>query len=832
MRNITIALVLLIGLCVQTPAQTIQGKHPADTVTPQFFNQNSNAETTVAGINKSSIQITNVDLGAITNQMAAVALAAARTVVATNVPAGIITNGQAAVGLTNFTATGDVHFSGGVIHSNGWAVWANGAVSWDNYGDIYGNAAITALLGFADQYGGVPPSTNIATLSGLGTAAFTLATAYDASGAAQKATNGLGAAAFTPTTSYDPANSAKNATNPLASVAFTGSAASLAGTLALSALPSVAVTNLYFPNAFPASKMVLWLNGDALAGTNGQVVTNWPDLSGNGNNATNTANNAVVINTNSLNGHKGVTWQAGGSFLTTIAPLNPSNQTTIVTVSTHTQSGLQVLWCQPGNNYMYYAGATGGSLNGVGSAGSATFQPFNAPMIQMFLCDTNQITVRQNGIGKQLYGSSNYLLTNNIVFGAELGGSYAWSGDLDEVIVFNYILSTPEIYAVETYLKNKYSVGTGSKIMCIGDSLTDLPNGAIPYPSDLVTMLGTNYGFSILNLGQYGQQAAQWGAMAKTALGNTHNAGNDIAFVWFGPNDIQHNYGAGGTYSNIMFDCQLLHNYGYRVIAGTMIADGGLNDTNRIALNGFLRSGWTNFADGLADFGSDPILGNTNNCSNTNYYQSDQVHLTTVGAQLVANIAYPALINTLNIGGQYAGTFTGNGAGLTNVNAGNIVSNLIWGMNYYWQKPQIHNQWGNYNDCINYAGFYPLEAVICPAVTNSSMAALTFPASLMDGHTIMVNKWTLLTTNSSLRSVYVSLYRTYISSANVIVQDASPSTSTTYLIPSTGTTTNIVTAWTTNVLSVSTNQSCVLNAYFSGTNVYTSALLKIETWTY
>jgi hypothetical protein len=112
------------------------------------------------------------------------------------------------------------------------------------------------------------------------------------------------------------------------------------------------------------------------------------------------------------------------------------------------------------------------------------------------------------------------------------------------------------------------------------------------------------------------------------------------------------------------------------------------------------------------------------------------------------------------------------------------------------------------------------------------MAALTFPASLMDGHTIMVNKWTLLTTNSSLRSVYVSLYRTYISSANVIVQDASPSTSTTYLIPSTGTTTNIVTAWTTNVLSVSTNQSCVLNAYFSGTNVYTSALLKIETWTY
>lgn len=471
------------------------------------------------------------------------------------------------------------------------------------------------------------------------------------------------------------ANAAQAATNHLSAVASTGSAASLTGTLQLSALPSSAVTNLYFPNAFPASKMVLWLNGDSIVGTNGQVVTNWPDVSGNGNNATNVANNGVVINTNSLNGHRGVTWQSGGSFLTTIAPLNPGNQTTIVTVSTHTSVNLHVLWEQPGNNYMYYAGATGGSLNGIQSAGSVGFGPYNEPMAQIFLLDTNQVTIRQNGIGKQIYGSSNYLLTNNMVFGAELGGAYSWQGDLDEVIVFNYVLSLPEIYAVESYLEAKYKIGTGSKIMCIGDSLTDGVGGTA-YPLDLCSMLNTNYGFAIYQLGQYGQTALGWLQNAQPFLGNTHNVGNDVAILWLGSNDIKYNYGAGAAFTNIAYDCQLLHSYGYRVIVGTMIARADINDTNRIALNGLVTSGWTNFADVLADFGSDAILGNTNNCANTNYYQSDTVHLTSVGYQRIANIAYQALIYTLNIGGQYTGTFTGNGVGVTNISSTNIVGGL------------------------------------------------------------------------------------------------------------------------------------------------------------
>lgn len=171
-----------------------------------------------------------------------------------------------------------------------------------------------------------------------------------------------------------------------------------------------------------------------------------------------------------------------------------------------------------------------------------------------------------------------------------------------------------------------------------------------------------------------------------------------------------------------------------------------------------------------------------------------------------------------------------NGQSISNLMATNIYGGLVWGSNYYWQKPQLHNSWQNFNDCANYAGFTPLEAGICPGVTNFSMAALTFPSSLLDNHTILVNKFTFITTNSSLRSVFSQMTREYVSANNVIVTEAN--TSPTYLIASTGNTTNIVIAWTTNTFSVSTNQNVLIYSYVSGTNVYTSALLRVETWTY
>jgi hypothetical protein len=56
--------------------------------------------------------------------------------------------------------------------------------------------------------------------NGLGTAAWSAATAFDAAGTAQDATNGLGSAAWTDSSAYDVAGTAQNATNGLGSAAW------------------------------------------------------------------------------------------------------------------------------------------------------------------------------------------------------------------------------------------------------------------------------------------------------------------------------------------------------------------------------------------------------------------------------------------------------------------------------------------------------------------------------------------------------------------------------------------------------------------------------------
>ena len=119
-----------------------------------------------------------------------------------------------------------------------------------------GSAAFTSTTNY-DAAG-----TAVATTNGLGTAAFTASTAYDAAGKAQAATNGLGTAAFTASTAYDAAGKAQSATNGLGSAAFTSTTNyDAAGT-------AVAATNRLGTAAF-TSTTNYDAAGKAQAATNG-----------------------------------------------------------------------------------------------------------------------------------------------------------------------------------------------------------------------------------------------------------------------------------------------------------------------------------------------------------------------------------------------------------------------------------------------------------------------------------------------------------------------------------------------------------------------------------
>jgi hypothetical protein len=63
-KRVFLILWLVAAMALQASAQTILGRHPADTVTPQFYLQNSNALTTARALNSGSVALSNLDLSA------------------------------------------------------------------------------------------------------------------------------------------------------------------------------------------------------------------------------------------------------------------------------------------------------------------------------------------------------------------------------------------------------------------------------------------------------------------------------------------------------------------------------------------------------------------------------------------------------------------------------------------------------------------------------------------------------------------------------------------------------------------------------------------------
>ena len=89
----------------------------------------------------------------------------AQSIPLSGLPSSVVTNGQAGVNFTNFTASGDFNFSGGVIKSSGAGLYNNG-MYWDAAGNFYATS-LTSFTTIADAYGFLPASTNLATLSDL-----------------------------------------------------------------------------------------------------------------------------------------------------------------------------------------------------------------------------------------------------------------------------------------------------------------------------------------------------------------------------------------------------------------------------------------------------------------------------------------------------------------------------------------------------------------------------------------------------------------------------------------------------------------------------------------
>ena len=200
-----------------------------------------------------------------------------------------------------------------------------------------------------------------------------------------------------------------------------------------------------------------------------------------------------------------------------------------------------------------------------------------------------------------------------------------------------------------------YQAIVKSQIVFVGDSWTYGVNasggagttGGTCSPGSVIRGLGSA-NWDGTNLGTQGWWVGNLVADKPVHVDPLYSPGRplNIAVVLIGINNLGGGQTPAQVYSQLVAYCQSLQAGGWKVVVCTLPSadyQGTVEDTSRDTYNSSIRSGWTGFADALADVASDPHLGPDGSYSNTTWYSSDQLHLSDAGYASVATVVLGAL---------------------------------------------------------------------------------------------------------------------------------------------------------------------------------------------
>lgn len=183
-----------------------------------------------------------------------------------------------------------------------------------------------------------------------------------------------------------------------------------------------------------------------------------------------------------------------------------------------------------------------------------------------------------------------------------------------------------------------------------GDSLTKGTAGGVqlPYPNQMLLNLHAHPIQSArgTNLGEVGRRASAIEANQGAAADALYDAAyaKNICVVWIGTNDIADGVAAATTLGYISDFCNARKTAGFKVIVCNIIKQVGITagakETARTDLNAALASGYSSFAHGYVDLAANAAFSNP---ADATYYQSDQVHLTTMGDTVAAGLVSSAI---------------------------------------------------------------------------------------------------------------------------------------------------------------------------------------------
>jgi hypothetical protein len=125
---------------------------------------------------------------------------------------------------------------------------------------------------------------------------------------------------------------------------------------------------------------------------------------------------------------------------------------------------------------------------------------------------------------------------------------------------------------------------------------------------------------------------------------------NDIVILW----EIQNDVSAGGltgqqAYDNLVTFAGLVHGVGAKIVVGSATARNHTSDTDQFtrnsACNTLLRAD-SSFCDLFVDIGAQANFTTQAEAANTTYYQTDKLHHTTAGSDLIASYFSTQMINS------------------------------------------------------------------------------------------------------------------------------------------------------------------------------------------
>lgn len=291
----------------------------------------------------------------------------------------------------------------------------------------------------------------------------------------------------------------------------------------------------------------------------------------------------------------------------------------------------------------FYVMNAGASLIGPDVAGRGSLAcVFNGTTSAIYTSPGAPVTV----------GNAGAAATNGtLLLGADssLSSSNAMTGNMAVVLAYSGAHTQAQVSRVLAYLNGLRGTGVANTLILDGNSFLAYTQYGLA--SDIGTPL-LSFGGAYKNNGVQAETTPQMNTLALTAtdpfIGSGGGPGNVVVGIEI-TNDVAEDLATAATaYANIQAYCAARRAAGWKVIVTTFLSrsnaftPANFNAT-RATVNANIQANWQTFADGLADWASDPIMGIDGAETNLTYFSGDLVHPNATGMALLATYVIAAI---------------------------------------------------------------------------------------------------------------------------------------------------------------------------------------------